>query len=66
MNNSALRTLLSVTLMASLLTPLSGCGTEKRAKECAARCEAEAKTCAERKEKDCSEKGKKCAEACVP
>ena len=37
MDDSALRTLLSVTLMASLLTPLSGCGTEKRAKECAAR-----------------------------
>jgi hypothetical protein len=56
---------LTVTLLASFLTPLYACGTEKRAKECAARCEAEAKSCADHKEKDCQEKGKKCAEGCL-
>jgi len=65
MRQSPIRSLLTVTLLASFLTPLYACGTEKRAKECAARCEAEAKSCADHKEKDCQEKGKKCAEGCL-
>jgi hypothetical protein len=51
-------------LTALLLVSLPGCGTEKRVKECATRCAAEGESCAHRREKNCVERGRKCAEEC--
>ncbi len=64
MHNSALRHLLTFTLTATLLSPLYACGEEKRAKECAAKCDHEAEECAHRHEKDCVERTRHCVEEC--
>ena len=46
------------------LGSLAGCGAEKRLKECASRCQAEAETCTHKHEQNCAERGRKCADAC--
>jgi|HubBroStandDraft_1064217.scaffolds.fasta_scaffold1233689_1 hypothetical protein len=51
-------------LTALLLATLAGCGAEKRLKECAARCQAEEESCGHRREQNCVERGRKCAEEC--
>jgi hypothetical protein len=55
-----MRLILTLILLATVVS----CGTEKRIKECAARCEAEAESCAHRRESNCVERGKRCGEGC--
>jgi hypothetical protein len=64
MTTRLLRPLLTLTLAASLLSPLVACGKEKRIKECAARCKSDEQSCVSHKEKDCGGKAKTCGEAC--
>jgi hypothetical protein len=60
-----MRRILALLLGASLLACVSfGCGTEKRIKECVARCEAEGQACERRREPNCAVRGRECAEAC--
>jgi hypothetical protein len=51
-------------LTLAVLASLAGCGAEKRLKECAVRCKAEAESCERRREPNCVERGKRCAEGC--
>ncbi len=51
-------------LLAPLSAGLGGCGTEKRAKECVSRCEAEGESCERRREPNCAARGRACAEGC--
>jgi hypothetical protein len=64
MNKLAFRHLVSFAIVASVTVSLFACGTEKRMKECAAHCQAEAESCSKRKEKDCAERVRKCGEEC--
>jgi hypothetical protein len=63
LHRPSLHSSMIIALMATLLAPV-GCGTEKRSKECAVRCDAEEKTCTDHREKDCAERTRKCKEAC--
>jgi hypothetical protein len=63
MHGSSIYSGLLVAVLVTMLAPL-GCGAEKRIKECVVRCEAEEKACAERRERDCPERIRKCKEAC--
>jgi hypothetical protein len=51
-------------LVALLFSSLGGCGTEKRARECVSRCEAEGEACERRREPNCASRGRACAEGC--
>jgi hypothetical protein len=64
-NRSLFRCVVTALLTATLLAPLA-CGEdkEKHRKECAVKCEEEAKACINRHEKECGERAKKCAEEC--
>lgn len=64
-NRSLFRCVVTALLTATLLAPLA-CGEdrEKHRKECAVKCEEEAKACMNRHEKECGERAKKCAEEC--
>jgi hypothetical protein len=59
-----LRSLLAAVLTATVLSPLAACGRERHVKECAAKCNEETRTCDQRREKDCADRGRKCAEEC--
>jgi hypothetical protein len=64
MHNLSLRTILVLTLAAAMLSPVFACGGDKRLKECAAKCDGEAEACAHRREKNCADRARKCAEDC--
>ena len=65
-NQSLLRSVVTALLTATLLTPLACVEEkEKHKKECAVRCEEEAKACVNRHEKECGERARKCGEECA-
>jgi hypothetical protein len=56
---------MGLVLAAALLASTVACdNAEKRAKECAARCIAEAETCQKRHEANCEARGRTCGQAC--
>jgi hypothetical protein len=59
MTKTSMKLLLPALLIASLMS----C-TDKRAKECANKCAAEAEACQHRHEQNCEARGRECGQAC--
>jgi hypothetical protein len=64
-NHSLVRPLVLFALTAMFLAPLA-CGhdNDRRARECAAKCDEASRACSDHHDKDCGDRAHKCAEEC--